>query len=203
MMLEIDKHVMKMFSEHRSEFKTVHDLDLRRWALQKAAEFPNIRKNFKGSGVWVNEFKKKHRISSRKITKIVSKRQLINEDQVMSDAEAFRQNIRRIQNQYSLENIWNTDQIGFAYEYINQRTLSWKGENVTFAAGFAPKNSATHSYTVQYIINAAGQIVGNVFLCLLESSNNFGIRVKETMFKAPNVTVCCTKSGKLNTVQVE
>lgn len=49
---------------------TVHDIDLRRWALAIARDVKCA--NFKASGKWLLNFKRMHKIVSRKITKFVS-----------------------------------------------------------------------------------------------------------------------------------
>lgn len=200
---EIDKYVTQKFTEARDEFKPVHDMDLRRWALQRAAEFPGVRHTFVASPKWVLDFKRRHRVTSRKVTKLVSKRNLKGIDEILARVEEFRKEMRQEQSNFKEENIWNTDQIGFNYEYVDARTLSWKGEEITFGAGFSPKNKVTHSYTVQYIINVAGEIVGPAYVCLQEPSGKLGELVKTLLFKAPNLVVSCTKSGKMNGSQVK
>lgn len=198
---EIDKCVFEKFTEARQECKPVHDMDLRRWALERAAEYPGTRNTFMASSSWTNTFKRNHQISSRKVTKIVSKRNLTSIEDILNNVEEFRMEIQRLQPEFELKNIWNTAQIGFNYEYVDNRTLSWTGEKITFAAGFSPKNKLTHSYTVQWIINAAGEIVGPSFVCLQEATG-FGNQVQVGMFQAPNLVVTCSKSGKLNRSQV-
>lgn len=36
--IEIDKHVLEKFGWARSNFGRVHDIDLRRWAMEKSSE---------------------------------------------------------------------------------------------------------------------------------------------------------------------
>lgn len=179
------------------EHKPVHDTDLQKWALSKATEFTNFRQTFTASKKWLATFKGAHQIKSRKITKLVKKRDSVSQEKLLKRAEDFRKVIQDLETSYEPSEIWNTDQIGFQYEYISKRTLSFRGEKYTFGSAFSPKNKLTHSYTVQYIINANGDIVGDVFVCLQEPTGRLGDKVQDNIFLAPNVCVTCSTSGKL------
>lgn len=61
----------------------------------------------------------------------------------------------------------NTDQVGLEKELYFTWTLSYQGEKLTMAA-VKSKNAITHSYTVQLIINMAGEVVGPIYQCLKE-----------------------------------
>lgn len=67
----IEDFVYDKFEEARNRVLSVHDHDLRRWALQKAAEDSVL--NFQASEHWLRAFKHRHRICSRKITKLVTR----------------------------------------------------------------------------------------------------------------------------------
>ncbi|CAF3817307.1 unnamed protein product [Rotaria magnacalcarata] len=56
---------------------------------------------------------------------------------------------------------------------------------------------------IQPMISLAGHVVGPIYLCLQEPSGRFGERVKENLFRANNVIVTCSKSGKLDTTLVQ
>ena len=47
----------------------------------------------------------------------------------------------------------------------------------------------------------AGEIVGNVFVCLQEKDGKFGVRVKAEIESSlpPNITLTCSRSGKMST----
>ena len=64
------------FNEAKLKKLSVYDRDIRRWALLKAQAVNLI--GFKASEKWLREFKSKHRIVSRKITKFVSKSDVVN-----------------------------------------------------------------------------------------------------------------------------
>lgn len=69
-----------------------------------------------------------------------------------------------------------------------------------FGYAKSPKNLVTHSYTVQYTISASGEIIGNVFVCLQETNGRLGPRIEDNLWKVlgANVTLTCSRSGKLN-----
>lgn len=65
----IDKETWDKFNEMRTNLKSVSITDLRLWAID-AARFYN-HPDFIASPSWLSNFKKKHRISQRKVTKFV------------------------------------------------------------------------------------------------------------------------------------
>lgn len=58
-------------------------------------------------------------------------------------------------------------------------------------------SSVTHSYTIQPTVSAAGKLLIPLFMVLKEPNRDFGPRIRESLFKAPNVLVTASKSGKL------
>ncbi len=57
----------------------------------------------------------------------------------------------------------------------------------------------THSYSVQHITSADGQLLHKFFLILQEKENEFGKRVETNLVVPPNVVVRASKSGKSST----
>ena len=161
----IDNFVYDKFEEARENVLSVHDHDLKRWALQKAAEDSVL--DFKASKHWLDTFKHRHKICSRKITKIVTRHQIADSDAINASADSFVAKVKREMSHYTPEEILNTDQAGIELEMHSTRTLSHKGEDVTIAR-VRSKNATTHSYTIQPIITLAGQLLGPVFICLKE-----------------------------------
>ncbi|OXA39876.1 Tigger transposable element-derived protein 6 [Folsomia candida] len=199
--IEIENYVYQQFKLCREQYLPVHDMDLKKWAILKASEFNGLM--FKASHSWLNTFKRRNRIVSRKIQKLVSFRAVTEVEDIQQDAEDFRAQIVPLLKNFAHNKIFNTDQTGFRYEMVSARTLSTQGERYTFGSCSSPKNKCTHSYTVQYVITYAGDILDPVFICLQENDGTFGPRVLDTMFIAPNIYVTCTKSGKLNRSKVE
>ena len=103
---------------------------------------------------------------------------------------------------YSPEEIWNTDQMGFNQELHSLRTLSYVGEKNTHLQ-VGSVSAATHSYTIQPIISMDGRLLSPVFICLQEPSGRLGPTVESRMLKLPNVSISCSKSGKLTKTHIE
>ena len=161
----IDNFVYDKFEEARENVLSVHDHDLKRWALQKAAEDSVL--DFKASKHWLDTFKHRHKICSRKITKIMTRHQMADSDAINASADSFVAKVKREMSHYTSEEILNTDQAGIELEMHSTRTLWHKGEDVTIAR-VRSKNVTTHSCTIQPIITLAGQLLDPVFICLKE-----------------------------------
>ncbi len=196
----INGYVFEQFKSSRDESRIIKTVNLQQWGIQKATEIKALDV-FKASSSWASQFKLRNRISSRKVTHLVNRHEVINMDKILEKVESFRVQVKERMKMYPAYAILNTDQCGFAYELVSNRTLTHKGEKKVFGYAQSPKNLVTHSYTVQYVISAEGKIVGNVFVCLQEISGKLGPRVEQGLWKssAPNVTITCSRSGKLST----
>ncbi|OXA40642.1 Tigger transposable element-derived protein 6 [Folsomia candida] len=197
----ISQHVFNEMTEARKSFKIIRASHLRYWAMQKYIEIGDDNLKFKVSKSWLDRFKIRHGISSRKINTLVSKREIKSEQEILNSAKKFQEGIRNISSRFDPDHIFNTDQCGFSYEITSQRTLTKKGEKNVMGYAQSPKNLSTHSYTVQYLINLAGEVVGNVFICLQEAQGKLGPSVKKEVesYLPSNVTLTCSTSGKLST----
>ncbi len=162
----IGDFVYDRFEEARERVLSVHDRDLKRWALQKAVKESIL--NFEASKHWLQVFKHRHRIYSRKITKLVTRHHADDIDAMNASADSFLVNVKREMSNYKPEEILNTDEVGLELEIHSTRTLSHEGKHVTLAR-VGSKNATTHSHTIQPMISVAGQLVGPHFLCLKES----------------------------------
>ena len=161
----IDDFIYDMFEEARENVLSVHDTDLKRWALQKAAEDPSFV--FEASEHWLRVFKYRHHICFRKITKLVTHHHAEDTATIIESTDSFVRDAKRLMQNYAHEEILNTDQVGFELELHSSKILSYEGEKVTMARARS-KNTATHSYTVQPMISTAGKLVDPLFLCLKE-----------------------------------
>ncbi|KYN09510.1 hypothetical protein ALC57_18378 [Trachymyrmex cornetzi] len=99
-------------------------------------------------------------------------------------------------------NVWNSDQSGFNLEMYIGRTLSFKGE-LKVEALTQSINSMTHSYTIQSIISASGVLVSPLLIVLQGTDGKFGPRIQKNLFKAENVLVFTSNSGKLTSALVK
>jgi hypothetical protein len=97
------------------------------------------------SDPWTDEFKKHHNIVSRKITKLVSKQEMVNKNIINKSVEDFVTDIQNIVSNYNPNYVLNIAQSGLQLEMFSDRTLSYRGEKLTLSTGQAI-NKATHSY---------------------------------------------------------
>jgi hypothetical protein len=194
----IEKFLLDKFLNARNEYLPVHDADIQRWAISQAKV--ESLPNFKASSKWLLNFKRRNNISSRKVTKFVSRREVVDQAQIKENAENFVVAVQKVIPKYSLTSVLNADQSSFNYEMASRRTLSHTEEKTTYVS-VRSVNATTHSYTVMPIINAAGQLLSPVFLCLQEPTGRFP--KEKRVFSANNVIATCSTSGKLNSSLVE
>jgi len=199
----IDNFVYSKYKEARKNLHAVRNIHLRRWAMQASQTFLDPRFTFKASARWLTNFKSRRGISSRKITRLVSRRQFRSFEAILEQGKKFQTELAAAATSFDPDLVLNTDQTGFVYEITPKRTFADRGEKSTLVVAKSPNNLATHSYTVQYTISKSGKIVGDVYLCLQEKSGRLGPIVQLNLFPAPNVTVTCSTSGKLTSTLVE
>jgi hypothetical protein len=125
--------VYDKFEEARNRVLPVHDRDLRRRTLQKVAEHSVL--NFQASEHWLRVFKHRHRICSRKITKLVTRHQMDDSAAITVSVDSFLADVKHELSHYAPDEVLNTDQIGLELEMHSTRTLSYKGRVVTGLAG--------------------------------------------------------------------
>jgi hypothetical protein len=90
----------------------VHDIDIKRWSL---IEEIKIKFNFKACDSFIDEFKKKFSISSRKVQKLISIKHILEKEKLDSEAQKFRSEIlNEIQN-FDHKLVLNSDQSRFNY----------------------------------------------------------------------------------------
>ncbi|CAF2838549.1 unnamed protein product, partial [Rotaria sp. Silwood2] len=197
---EIDQYTYKKFEKARGDFLIVHDTDLKKWSLQKAREIHDT--TFRASDNWVLNFKRRHTLCSRKITKLITKREVLDADTISNSANNFVSKVKKLLPHYRQSNVLNTDQSGLEIEMVGNRTLSFKGEKATFGKVRSVYNTS-HSYTVQFIISLSGEPTGTCYLCLKEKDGHMSDNIKKNLFQAFNVTATCSKSGKLSSSLVK
>ena len=144
-------------------------------------------------------------VSSRKITNRVSKRSAQRVEDIIMEATAFTLEINGKIAERGLrdENIWNSDQSGFEYERLRNRTLEYRGTRVV-EAGVVHMMAITHRYTIQHKLFKAGTLGKQMNICFRDpSGKGFGSLVQqelsEVLATCQNVKVNCSKSGKLTT----
>jgi hypothetical protein len=197
---QIDSFVYNSFDNARQQLLSVHDIDLKRWGLQKGSELGD--KTFTASNHWLYEFKKRHNIVSRKITKLVTKRDVLDKDIINKSADDFVCDAGKVISNYNPNYVLNTDQSGLQLEMFSNRTLSYEGEKLTLSI-VRSTNNTTHSYTVQPTITMNGNLLGPLFLCLKEESGRLSENIQRNLFKPSNIVLTCSVSGKLTSSLVK
>lgn len=176
----------------------IHDRDIRRWALQARKEIGLEDIRFKASKEWLAKFKAAHRIVSRKVNKFVTRKTIESISDLEKKADAFVADVKSCASVIGIENVYNSDQAGFQIEMHSGRTLAIEGEKQVQCL-VQSVSSTTHSYTIQPLISATGQLLSPLFIVLKEASGQFGPIVEASLFRAENVHVEASKSGKLTT----
>lgn len=187
-------HLKKSFQHARENFLPVHDVDLQRWAVEKARQL-NLR-DFKASACWLHTIKTKLNVTSRKITKFITTNFVQQKEATEISVNTFINETKEEIGRFCPSLVLNTDQSGFNYEITSNRTLSSVGEKSTLAL-VSSQNAITHSYTIQPIISMEGKLLSPLFLCLKEPSGKFGPIVSKNLRPAPNLRVHCSSSGKM------
>lgn len=93
-------------------------------------------------------------------------------------------------------NVYNSDQSGFNLKTHAGRTLSLKG-SLKVECVAQSVNSLTYSYTIQPIISADGILKSPLLIVLQKTNREFGPIVEKSIYKADNICVYPSKSGKL------
>ncbi|CAF4484619.1 unnamed protein product, partial [Rotaria sp. Silwood2] len=166
------------------EKEAVHDSDLQLFALQKAKELG--WDSFKAGATFIKSFKKKIRISSRRYNKLITRSTSNRKVCSVNDAQKWIESKRSLISNYLSHEILNSDHCSFQQECVPPRTLSFTGERTTEVA-VKKKNSITHSYTVQPIASADGQLLDKFMLILQEKEYEFGKIVQKNIIIPPNV----------------
>ncbi|CAF1136444.1 unnamed protein product [Rotaria sordida] len=121
-----DELVYKKFTEARKQYLPIHDIDIQHWAVKVAKELD--LDDFQASEFWLRTFKKQHRICSRKITNIITKREILNSDDILKSEENFIKLFNKLSPKYKEAEIFNTDLVGIEKEQHSTRTLSLQSE---------------------------------------------------------------------------
>lgn len=192
----ISSYALNRFKDAREHLYPVRGHNIRDWATQEA-----IRLNatfFSPTVGWLNQFKLRHGIVSRKITKYIGACEIKNREERDKNITDFKRMYGRWRHFFRYPLVWNMDQTGFNYEQSTARTLSWKGERDTYAS-VDSKGKSTHSYTAQPVISRDGKTIGKLLLCFQEKNGKFGPQVTKTVDnlvgKYGNIRAVASSSG--------
>ena len=145
----------------------MHEVDVKGWALKKAREINDTA--FAAIDFWLHQLKRRSHICGRKITKLVTKRQVDNEEDIRQSADQFVMQVQKFLPKSNPDNVFNTDQSGLQLELFSNRTLNFEVEYLTLGK-VQLINNTTHSYTTQQMITMSGRQIGPLFLCLKGAS---------------------------------
>jgi hypothetical protein len=141
----VDTYVFDQFEHARYQYLSVHDIDLRRSGLKKTREL-NLN-DFQASDGSLFNFKYRHGICSQKITKLVTKKVVENQEEINPSAKNFVFESDKIIERYDPNQVLNTDLIGIELKPHGDRTLTYSGEKSTWSS-VRSLGAATHSYTI-------------------------------------------------------
>jgi len=195
----ISCHVFEKFLDARRKMLPVHDNDLRRWAIEKGCEVKAC--SFRASDTWIFRFKKDYGITSRKITKFVNARSVMNQVDIENAAMCFVHDCREEfeVGGFARNEIFNSDQSGFQKELHAGRSLDVVGSKRVLCK-VQSVSATTHSYTIQPTLSADGELLSPLFVVVQEQSGHFGPKVlQEVLTYTPeNIYVRASKSGKVS-----
>ena len=103
----VDKIVYNKFLNAHEQYLPIDDIDIQRWALQAAKEVH--LDDFQASECWLLNFKNRHGICSRKITNILTKKEVTNFDNIKKSEVEFIEKFDRLSKKYLPNEILNTD----------------------------------------------------------------------------------------------
>lgn len=107
----LDEFVFAQFTRARESYLPVHDSDLRRLAIQKARCL-NLN-DFTASHHWLLDFKQRHHISSRKVTKLITKNHCEDRNKILNSADTFLKKVNKTIPKYPVDHVLNSDQSSF------------------------------------------------------------------------------------------
>lgn len=120
-------------------------------------------------------------------------------DQVNASATEFIEEFRDVFELLPPENVFNTDQSGFNLELLSGRTLENRGAKIV-EGRVEQQHSVSHSYTIQPIISASGELIAPLFIILQETGGEFGPLVQQRMFRHNEIFTVASSSGKMTKI---
>ena len=132
----------------------------------------------------------------------MTKHHVEDEESIRTSADQFVADVRRRLPQYEEHEVLNIDQSGTQLEFHSTRTLIHRGEKVIIGS-VRSVNATTHSYTAQPTITLDGYLLSPLYLCLKEPTGRLSDNIRSRLFKASDVVITCSSSGKLTTSLVE
>ncbi|KAL6731724.1 hypothetical protein Aduo_002558 [Ancylostoma duodenale] len=139
---------------------SLHDNDIRQVALNINRGEELLIENFKASHRWTQNFKRSCGIVSRRITTFISKKNFLNQDRVLSEAQNFVSELRK---GWPMEKVCDADQSGFLKELHSARSLAMRGSK-NFQRVVQSVAGTTHSFIVLPTLFADGHLGEKLFV---------------------------------------
>lgn len=175
--------------------KPVHDRDIKIWALDVHRSL-HFQVRFTASKNWVNDFKRKYSIVSRRVTNWVAKRGARSELNREEAVKTFLETAQDKMSHYGGNEIFNYNQSGFTFESHSTRSLDSAGsKKVVCAAGSL--GDMAHKLTIMPIMFADGALPGCLFIQIGQKGGQFPQRAK--LYEADNVRTIAS-SGHIITI---
>ncbi|PAV81364.1 hypothetical protein WR25_09346 [Diploscapter pachys] len=184
----IDKrHAMKMiekklFERVQQKFEDsieLHDNNLQEMAIEICRE-QGILKNFKASPSWIDRFKKRHSICSRRITRFITRKSLINREKTIIKAKDTVQTVKD-----SLANDPNIILINADQNTVERLAMTNSG--------------LTHSFTVLPMLYYGGRLGEKLFVVLAEQNEHEN--VLETAPANKSIQIITIPAGATSLIQ--
>ncbi|CAO4376959.1 unnamed protein product [Caenorhabditis nigoni] len=160
--LLLDEEVEQAINEGRQ----FSDFELREMALSINRE-NNLWPKFKCSPSWTLKWKKRFKVSSRRITGFVSLKTERDEKKTLELIEKLRKDVEEVMKINPGIALWNCDQTGIVKECYSARTLARTGVK-RVKARTQSKCAMTHSITYLPVIGSDGYQHDRVFIQLGE-----------------------------------
>ncbi|PIC31792.1 hypothetical protein B9Z55_012365 [Caenorhabditis nigoni] len=179
----------EIVEEHLRKGSIMHD-DTLRFFVAKIIASHNLDIQFTPSKSWLNDWKRAHRISSRKITKFVSVVRHQSKKELEDQANDFVEKVNDVLAVRAPSTVWNADQSGFQLIMHTARTHARTGSKRVECV--VPTVAATtHSLTVTVLASAAGELHPKLYVQLKEPGGKFP---RKGHFTADNLYVTCGQS---------
>lgn len=191
---QIEEFLLNKFTESTLNKCRIHDRDLRRWAMKEAKKVGHS--SFKCSHTWIQRFKRRHRIRRRMITTFVTDKSIKAGKEVLKECNEFVNEVRKELQLYEPSKVFNTDQSGFNKELHTRATLAFIGTR-RVEARVKSTSALTHSYTIQPLVSMNGTLHSPMLVVLQETNGVFGVHVRNSMKKPPNLVL---KAGRSHIV---
>ncbi|CAO4375620.1 unnamed protein product [Caenorhabditis nigoni] len=167
----LSKRLFEIVKEKLDSGHHVHDCDIQVMARRLNRAEMKVEK-FVASKHWITDWKKSHRIVSRKITKFVTRRCLKDKEVILKSAEDFVQKSRQEIANFLPSSVLNADQTGVQKELYGARALAFLGEkDVTRLV--QSKSSLTHSFTFLPTLYMDGSLGQKAYMVLSEPTGCF------------------------------